>query len=175
MDLTDVQRSALETIAWDHAADWHGRRVIIATEDAEARAGPGMIAELVGMDLAEHGGTPERPIIALTPMGAAALKIELREWIHPGENALIEDSRWDHIRAEKDKPPIKLPRVRHEVELCFPELIPDHRPGPAEEVELLLDAETEEPVKLFGMTVPIDRRLSSGRELAGKLGGRKTR
>ncbi len=160
--LEDAQRAVVLAVvaapeAWSRA------------EDLALAFGPEVVTALIGLGWLDLWQRPDYTAITLTPIAAVRLKVRIVEhWAtapkdkddpSPGR-CVAEMPGWrDESTPERA---VKLPRHAHEVELPFPELVPDHRPGP----ELLIDEVSEEPVRLFqdalrprGVTVVIDRRI----------------
>ena len=160
---------------------------------AEADAGEAA-AELVSAELAEWWGRPDGRFLVFTPLGrrrARAVMRERRTRVEAtetvrGEPVTFHASAIDLRWLEVDDPESDLftrgdeaPAVRYgrEVPLPYPDRVPDPRaPKP---VELAMDEVSGEPVKLWGMTVPVDPRLlRRGARRRGKparkyAGGRK--
>lgn len=159
-----------------------------AQADVEAKIGPAIVAELIRLDLAivwdrDALGQPlqDGPQLTLTPWGEYLARHYLDERIvlldgidgdgMPCEN-IVEVAYWTQANPMTERRPIQLPARRGIYSDRFLEAIVDPKPGPAEEVELMMDGEGEKPVELFGgYQVKIDRRIKKG----GAKGKRKGR
>lgn len=90
------------------------------------------------------------PVVTLTTWGAWCVERE------------VIDGKWKAI----NQPPRRKLKQDHEPgmrNLEFPERVPDHRAGPAEEAEKLIDEVSGLPVIIWGRSVEIDRRISQPR------------
>jgi hypothetical protein len=182
MQLTDLHLAALALITDHELATMPREAFDAATDEATA-------AELLTLGLVEvwdrvacgwsigragsekdpqvmlNGEPLEIPQVTLTPYGAAVIRVEIVE-------RSISRPVWDDIG--KPIKPWKAEMGEREYPMPYPERIIDPRPGPAEEVELMMDPYTGEEVRLFaggesgrGLPVVIDRRLGKGGKRAG--------
>jgi hypothetical protein len=136
---------AINDPAWTPVTRWVA---IVGAGQAEAL----WSADLVEAWNCDADGRPfVEPMVTLTTYSAWHLGVEVIEghW-RPVERRAIR---------QRQKP------QRGTVSLKHPELLPDKRMGPAEEVEFLLDLESGKPVTLLGgHPVRIDRRVKGPRK-----------
>jgi len=93
------------------------------------------------------------PALTLTPYAADQLEVELIEI------GMEETPVWVHRNPLNDRAPIRLQRHGRTGSLPFPDAVAD--PGSSSPHHVLGD-EPDQPVRLWGRTVTIDKRLRAG-------------
>ena len=173
--LTEPQRLACQTIV-DAPEAWMEWAAL------EAKAGPDVVAELAATDppMIESWPRSDYLGVTLSTWGAWLMDVEVVDDDHAETLSVavgkkeVRPSEMPHWqrRWPRDVPEVRgvLRDIEHPGRLkrLYPmELIPDPTPGPEELCMMREDAETgeviREPVKLWGMTLAIDRKVRGKR------------
>jgi hypothetical protein len=172
-DLSDAEFAVIRTLT---ESDWPWAAISTLVTFGHD---PEMIAAMVERKILQpwdltheqSDGKAPAPVgdcVSLTPLWADRLQLEIVEYgpvDRPRWGAWQFDEDGERVR-DANMPPLICPQ--YESRIRYPERIPDPKPGPAEEVEVMLDGYTEEPVILLGMTVPIDERVGKPRTKVSK-------